>query len=228
MAEPEVEVAAAADAAMETEAPAAAGQKREREEEGDPAAEGGEAEAAKKPRVEEETKEPNEAGDGKGEEEVEEEEEEGKAEEAEGKPVKLGPKEFASGVEMFDYFFALLHSWSPELEFNKYEQMVLEDLLKKGHAEPAKKIGPGIQAFEIRNHPVWRSRCFFVCRVDGSADDFSFRKCVDNILPLPEDMKIGNSKKSGGHHKGGGRGQGGGRGGGRGGWRGRGRGRRGG
>ncbi|WVZ55744.1 hypothetical protein U9M48_006368 [Paspalum notatum var. saurae] len=226
MAEPEVEVAAAADAAMEAEAPAAAGQKREREEEGDPAAEGGEAEAetAKKPRVEEATKEANEAGEEKGEEE-EEEGEEGKGEEAEGKPVKLGPKEFASAVEMFDYFYALLHSWSPQLECNKYEQMVLEDLLKKGHAEPAKKIGAGIQAFEIRNHPVWRSRCFFVCRVDGSADDFSFRKCVDNILPLPEDMKI---SKPSGHHKGGGRGQGGGRGGGRGGWRGgRGRGRRG-
>ena len=99
--------------------------------------------------------------------------------------------------------------------------MVLEDLLKKGHAEPAKKIGAGIEAFEIRNHPVWQSRCFFVRRVDGSADDFSFRKCVDNILPLPEDMKIGNGKKSGGHHKGGGGGRGGGRGGGgQGGWRG--------
>ncbi|RLN41659.1 hypothetical protein C2845_PM01G05550 [Panicum miliaceum] len=205
MAEPEVEVAAATE--METEVPEAAGQKREREKEGDPAAEGGEA-AAKKPRVE---------GDAQ---------EEKKGEEAEGKPVKLGPKEFASGVDMFDYFFALLHSWAPQLDFNKYEQMVLEDLLKKGHAEPAKKIGAGIEAFEIRNHPVWQSRCFFVRRVDGSADDFSFRKCVDNILPLPEDMKIGNGKKSGGHHKGGGGGRGGG---GRGGWRGgRGRGRRGG
>uniref|UniRef100_A0A0A8XQV3 Uncharacterized protein n=1 Tax=Arundo donax TaxID=35708 RepID=A0A0A8XQV3_ARUDO len=103
--------------------------------------------------------------------------------------------------------------------------MVLEDLLKKGHAEPAKKIGAGIEAFEIRNHPVWQSRCFFVRRVDGSVDDFSFRKCVDNILPLPEDMKIGKGKKSGGHHRGRGGGRGGSRGGGRGGC---GRGRRGG
>ncbi|XP_062216640.1 protein EMBRYO DEFECTIVE 514-like [Phragmites australis] len=209
MAEPEVAVAAAA--AMETEAPAAAGLKREREEVGDPAAEGGkaateESAAAKKPKVEGEVK-------------VEKEREDGKGEEAEGKAVNLGPKEFASAVEMFDYFFALLHSWTPQLDFNKYEQMVLEDLLKKGHAEPTKKIGPGVEAFEIRNHPVWQSRCFFVRRVDGSADDFSFRKCVDNILPLPEDMKIGNGKKSGGHHKGGGgrggrgRGRGGGRGG---------------
>ncbi|CAN6290418.1 unnamed protein product [Urochloa humidicola] len=224
MAEPEVEVATAA--AMETESPAAAGQKREREEGGDPTAEGGEAAAeeaaaAKKPKVEGDAKEEKE-------EETKDEKEGENGKGAEGKLVKLGPKEFATGVEMFDYFFALLHSWAPQLDFNKYEQMVLEDLLKKGHAEPTKKIGAGIEAFEIRNHPVWQSRCFFVRRVDGSADDFSFRKCVDNILPLPEDMKIG--KKSGGHQKGGGGGRGGGRGGGgRGGWRGgRGRGRRGG
>ncbi|XP_062210148.1 protein EMBRYO DEFECTIVE 514-like [Phragmites australis] len=210
MAEPEVAVVTAAAmeaeapaaAAMEAEAPAAAGLKREGEEVGDPAVEGGEAAAAKKPRVE---------GDAKEEKDREE-----------GKAVKLGPKEFASAVEMFDYFFALLHSWAPQLDFNKYEHMVLEDLVKKGHAEPSKKIGPGVEAFEIRNHPVWQSRCFFVRRVDGSSDDFSFRKCVDNILPLPEDMKIGNGKKSSGHHKGGG-----GRGGGRGGWRGGGRGGRG-
>ncbi|CAN6302009.1 unnamed protein product [Urochloa humidicola] len=227
MAEPEVEVAAAE--AMETEASAAACQKREREEGGDPAAEGGEAAAeetaaAKKPKVEGDTKEEKEE-----EAKDEKEGDNGKGEKADAKgPVKLGPKEFATAVEMFDYFFALLHSWSPQLDFNKYEQMVLEDLLKKGHAEPTKKIGAGIEAFEIRNHPVWQSRCFFVRRVDGSTDDFSFRKCVDNILPLPEDMKIG--KKSGGHQKGGGGGRGGGRGGGgRVGWRGgRGRGRRGG
>jgi hypothetical protein len=121
MAEPEVEVAAAAAAEMETEAPAAAGLKREREEGGDPAAEGGEAAeeeaaaAAKKPRVESDTKEEKEE-----ETKEEKEGEEGKkGEEAKGKPVKLGPKEFATAVEMFDYFLALLHSWSPQLDFNK-------------------------------------------------------------------------------------------------------------
>ncbi|CAM0871830.1 unnamed protein product [Alopecurus aequalis] len=195
MAEPEV---AAAVKAMETEAPEAnPSLKREREEGDDSAAAGAAAEAAKdapakKAKVEGEEKEEDVAVKG---------EEEG-AKGEEGKPVKLGPKEFASSVDMFDYFFALLHSWSPQLDFNKYECMVLEDLLKKGHAEPDKKIGAGIEAFEIRNHPVWQSRCFFVRRTDGSADDFSFRKCVDNILPLPEDLKI--SKKGGGGRGGGG------------------------
>ncbi|KAL5217903.1 hypothetical protein ABZP36_018587 [Zizania latifolia] len=230
MAEPEA--AATGAAAMETEAPEAAAAnpslKREREEGDDstaPAAdEAAEGAAAKKQKMERE-----EEGEGEGEAKGADDEAQGEEESAkeEEKPVKLGPKEFATAVEMFDYFFALLHSWAPQLEINKYEHMVLEDLLKKGHAEADRKIGPGIEAFEIRNHPVWQSRCFFVRRVDGSYDDFSFRKCVDSILPLPEDMKIGNKssngKKGGGHFKGGGRGGGGGRRGGGRGFRGRGR-----
>ncbi|KAL9243240.1 hypothetical protein vseg_017152 [Gypsophila vaccaria] len=137
-------------------------------------------------------------------------------------PVNLGPMKFETSVEVFDYFFKLLHKWPVNFRVNKYEYMVLLDLIKKGHPEPEKKIGPGIEAFEIRYHPMWQSRCFFVVRDDKSAEDFSFRKCVDQILPLPENMKIksdvnkvlagkGGGKKGGGG--GGGRGRGGGGGG---------------
>ncbi|XP_006649525.1 protein EMBRYO DEFECTIVE 514 [Oryza brachyantha] len=226
MAEPEAAATAAMEAEVQEPAAANPSLKREREEGDDSAtvAAGDAAEeaAAKKQKVGGEGEEKEKEKEAKGAEDEAQGKEEN-AKEEEGKPVKLGPKEFATSVEMFDYFFALLHSWAPQLDINKYEHMVLEDLLKKGHAESDRKIGPGVEAFEIRNHPVWQSRCFFVRRVDGSSDDFSFRKCVDNILPLPEDMKIGgksNGKKAGGY-RGGGRG-GGGRGGGRG-FRGRGR-----
>lgn len=113
---------------------------------------------------------------------------------------------------LVDFFFPL-SLW-------QYEQLVLLDLLKKGHAEPDKKIGGGIRAFQVRYHPTFKSRCFFLIRDDESFDDFSFRKCVDRILPLPEGMKIkpeANKALGGGGGNGKGRG---GRGGGRGGWRG--------
>ncbi|GLU12375.1 hypothetical protein SLE2022_290600 [Rubroshorea leprosula] len=131
-------------------------------------------------------------------------------------PVSLGSKQFESSVEMFDYFFKFLHFWPPNVNVNKYEHMVLLDLLKKGHAEPDKKIGGGIQAFQVRYHPMWKSRCFFLVRDDETVDDFSFRKCVDHILPLPEDMKPEAKAFGSG---GGGKVRGG-----KGGWRGRGRG----
>ncbi|RVW12021.1 Protein embryo defective 514 [Vitis vinifera] len=103
--------------------------------------------------------------------------------------------------------------------FADYEHMMLLDLLKKGHTEPDKKIGGGIHAFQVRYHPVFKSRCFFVIRDDESVDDFSFRKCVDHISPLPENMK---AKSEVNKALGGGRGGKGGGGGGRGGGRGRG------
>lgn len=82
---------------------------------------------------------------------------------------------------------------------------MLLDLIKKGHPEPDRKIGKGIQAFQVRFHPLFKSRCFFVVREDESVDDFSFRKCVDQILCLPDDMKIksdNNRTKNGGGGKG--------------------------
>ncbi|KAJ4877417.1 hypothetical protein Rs2_42435 [Raphanus sativus] len=123
-------------------------------------------------------------------------------------PVKLGPKEFVTSVAIFDYFTKFMHFWPTDLD---YEHTVLLDLIKKGHSEPDAKIGGGIKAFQVRTHPMWKSRCFFLVREDDSADDFSYRKCVDHILPLPENMKTpghnGNGHGCGGRR--GGRGGGG-------------------
>ncbi|CAK9138111.1 unnamed protein product [Ilex paraguariensis] len=124
--------------------------------------------------------------------------------------VSVGPKRFGSSVEMFDYFYKFLHYWSPNLNVNKYEYTVLLELIKKGHLEADKKIGEGIHAFQVRYHPQFKSRCFFLIRNDKSVDDFSFRKCVEHILPLPENMqlKADVNKVLGGRRGGGGCGRG--------------------
>ncbi|CAI9753857.1 unnamed protein product [Fraxinus pennsylvanica] len=128
--------------------------------------------------------------------------------------VSAGPKTFYSSEDMFEYFYKILHFWTPNLNINKYEHMALLELLKKGHLEPEKKIGNGIKAFQVRYHPQFKSRCFFLVREDESIDDFSFRKCVDHILPLPENMQIKHDVnkalrgKGGGHGRGRGRGRG--------------------
>ncbi|CAN8264653.1 unnamed protein product [Cochlearia groenlandica] len=127
-------------------------------------------------------------------------------------PVKLGPKEFVTSVAMFDYLTKFMHFWPTDLDVNKYEFMVLLDLIKKGYSEPDTKIGSGIKAFQVRTHPMWKSRCFFLVREDDSSDDFSYRKCVDHIIPLPENMKTPGNGHNGGRGGGrrGGRGGGGG------------------
>ncbi|XP_076899142.1 protein EMBRYO DEFECTIVE 514-like [Bidens hawaiensis] len=182
-----------------TDSAAANGTKRERDE---PET----LTEAKKPKIDEDEKS------------VEEQRLEKKEEPKTG-PVSVGYKSFETSVEMYDYFFKFLHYWPPNLNINKYEHAMLLDLLKKGHLEADKKIGAGIKALQVRYHPQYKSRCFFLVREDDSADDFSFRKCVDHILPLPENMIVKHdvNKAMGGS-------RGSGRGGGRGNWRGRGRG----
>ncbi|KAG6538414.1 protein EMBRYO DEFECTIVE 514-like [Zingiber officinale] len=130
--------------------------------------------------------------------------------------ARIGPKAFRLSTDMFEYFLKLLRSWPPNLNLNKYEHLVMLSLLEKGHPEPAKKIGKGIEAFQVRYHPTWKNRCFFIVRVDGSADDFSFRKCVDNILPLPDHMKVNSASNNLSGDRNGSRFRGGGRRGGRG------------
>ena len=81
---------------------------------------------------------------------------------------------------------------------------MLEDLIKQGHQDPENKIGVGIEAFQVRMNPIYASRCYYIIRKDGSADDFSYRKCVDNIFPLPEELKAQIDDKIGKHQSGGG------------------------
>ncbi|GJP36642.1 hypothetical protein CLOM_g21126 [Closterium sp. NIES-68] len=133
-------------------------------------------------------------------------------------PVVLGPQTFATGLQMFNFFLDLLRGWPVNLDINQYEHMVLLDLLKKGHSDPTSKVGAGVRAFQIRPHPQFHSRCFFLVRTDGTVDDFSYRKCVESLMGLPQEFTLSAAKEWDG-------GDGGGHGGGGGGWRGRGRGR---
>ncbi|KAL8150719.1 hypothetical protein V2J09_020527 [Rumex salicifolius] len=159
---------------------------------------------SKKQKVDDSVKEGNDGGEGEAAADLALTE---KMQEDDSGPVTVGPKTFASSLEMFDYFLKFIHHWSPNIDVNKFEHLVLLDLIKKGHSDPEKKIGVGAKAFQIRFHPVYKSRCFFIVRNDESVDDFSFRKCVDHILPLPENMKLSGGDRSG-HRGGGGRGRG--------------------
>ncbi|KAL3617964.1 hypothetical protein CASFOL_038285 [Castilleja foliolosa] len=176
----------------------------------DPMSVAEESENGASKRVREEDGEQNENGDKKAKVEDESSvEEQGDGDgEMESDGATVGPKTFGSSVEIFDYFFKLLRAWPANLNLNKYEHIMLLDLLKKGHSEAERKIGVGVKAFQVRYHPQFKSRCFFLTRDDESVDDFSFRKCVDHILPLPENMQVKNGVNGASRGRGGGRGRG--------------------
>ncbi|CAM6014745.1 unnamed protein product [Sphagnum balticum] len=101
--------------------------------------------------------------------------------------VKLGPKVFHSAVELFTYLYDFLHGWICNQDVNKYEFMVLSDLVGQGAPD---KVECGIAAIQIRMHPTWHSRCFFVVHKDGTVDDFSYRKAADKLMPLPSSLYL--------------------------------------
>lgn len=72
---------------------------------------------SKRPREEGDKPEDEENGDdtkkARVDQSVEEEKKDGSV------PVSVGSKSFVSSVEMFDYFYKLLHSWSLHLNLNK-------------------------------------------------------------------------------------------------------------
>ena len=119
------------------------------------------------------------------------------------------------------------------LPTQQYEFHNVVALLKAGHPDAPRKLGPGVRAVAVRPHAVEGSPCFHLLRVDGTAEDFSTKKCVAALFPAfaaaaaakpprpARGWKAAGGGKAGGGGRGGGRG-GGGRGGGRGG-RGRGR-----
>ncbi|MCO5575339.1 hypothetical protein L7F22_029139 [Adiantum nelumboides] len=120
--------------------------------------------------------------------------------------VSIGPRRFTSSRDMLHFFNQLLNGWPLNLDINKYEHMMLEDLLKKGHPHFFEKAGTGIKAFQVKINKAFDSRCFYVVTKDGSMNDFSYRKCVDSIISLPKNLKskFGKEKnqKRDGHYNG--------------------------
>ena len=52
------------------------------------------------------------------------------------------------------------------------------------HPDAEQKLGCGISHIEVRQSPVFRSREFWLCRLDGTETDFSYRKCIRPPPPL--------------------------------------------
>ncbi|CAI0448646.1 unnamed protein product, partial [Linum tenue] len=107
--------------------------------------------------------------------------------------VRLGMMEFTTSREMFQTFKGWMTGSYLNFPVVIFWQRIvpsLLDLVKKGHPEPHKMIGCGVDSFRVRNDTMCSHfRTFFIVRKDDSTADFCFRTCVNNILPLPEDLK---------------------------------------
>lgn len=105
-------------------------------------------------------------------------------------PVTLAFKTFSTPEQMYRYFSWLLNNVTLDQNLNEYEHRVLEDLLRVGHHNAQSKIGPGIKALQARAHTYYCSKSFFVVRPDGSYIDFSYRKCIENLMPTEAGQRL--------------------------------------
>ncbi|KAK7252639.1 hypothetical protein RIF29_36728 [Crotalaria pallida] len=64
------------------------------------------------------------------------------------------------------------------------------------HPHKDKKFGSGHVGMKVGYHPKYKeSRCFFLERIDGTVEDFSYRKCILGALEIVDPEKAKNQKK---------------------------------
>jgi hypothetical protein len=91
------------------------------------------------------------------------------------KPVKIGSLSFSKKGQANDYLRDMLYKYDLGDTVTDADAEILTHLLHM-HPEAAEKIGPGIKSFSIRTAD-YGTRCFWVNRIDGTTERFSFRAC---------------------------------------------------
>ena len=91
------------------------------------------------------------------------------------KPVKIGPLSFSRKGEANDYLRDMLYKYDLGDKVTEEDAAILTHLVHM-HPEAAEKIGAGIESFSVRMAD-YGTRCFWVNRVDGTTEKFSFRAC---------------------------------------------------
>ena len=91
------------------------------------------------------------------------------------KSVKIGPLSFSKKGDATDYFREMRYKYDLGDKVTHEDAEILAHLVHM-HPEAAEKIGAGIESFSVRTAD-YGTRCFWVNRVDGTTERFSFRAC---------------------------------------------------
>lgn len=92
------------------------------------------------------------------------------------KPVDIGPLHFDRKGDAVKFLQEILYTYEIGDRVTAEHAKVLTDLVAM-HPEAHDKIGVGIKDFSVRSGD-FGTQCFWVNRVDGTSDKFSFRACL--------------------------------------------------
>jgi len=92
------------------------------------------------------------------------------------KPVTLGSHHFGKKGDAAEFLKAMLHKYDIGDKVSAQDAEVLHAALAL-HPDAAAKVGSGVTHFSVRSAD-FGSKCFWVNRVDGSSEKFSYKACI--------------------------------------------------
>lgn len=95
---------------------------------------------------------------------------------AKAQPLEIGEYRFKKKSDALDFLRAMLNRYRPGDRVADVDAQFLELALMR-HPEASSKIGSGAKMFEVRKAD-YGTQCFWIVRVDGSEERFSYKSCV--------------------------------------------------
>lgn len=92
------------------------------------------------------------------------------------KRISFGSLHFASKGDAEKHLMAMLHRYDVGDKVNANDAIVLKAALEL-HPDAKAKIGNGVSHFSVRTAD-FGTKCFWVNRIDGTTEKFSFRSCI--------------------------------------------------
>lgn len=92
------------------------------------------------------------------------------------KPISFGSLHFARKGDAENYLMEMLHRYDVGDKVGVDDAKILQAALAL-HPDAEAKTGCGISHFSVRSAD-FGTKCFWVNRVDGTTEKFSFRSCI--------------------------------------------------
>lgn len=104
------------------------------------------------------------------------------------RPVTLGTETFPTQKSAVAKIRNVLYSYDRGERLVGDDYTLIRNLLDL-HSDAEGKIGVGVSHIEVDRSPnriaAWNKKlCFYVCRIDGTSEDFSFHHCLNNNIKL--------------------------------------------
>lgn len=95
------------------------------------------------------------------------------------KPLRIGVRDFPRQMDALNFYKEMLGKYPVGQRVSEEDAVDLHALLAR-HKDVGHKIGCGVSHFQVEKDG-YGGRCFWIVRVDGSQEDFTYKRCVTGI-----------------------------------------------